>query len=64
MKMLKRLFRLNVRLSWLRPVRGNSLAYPPPMIDSEEFAHLIGSGRVEDLRILARKLSAQPKAHA
>jgi hypothetical protein len=64
MKMLKRLFRLDFRLSWRRPMRGNSVAYPPFMIDPEEFARLIGSGRVEDLRILAQKLSAQPKAHA
>jgi hypothetical protein len=64
MKMLKRLFRLNVRLAWLHPERRKSLAYPAPMIDPEEFARLIGSGRVEDLRILARRLSAQPKAHA
>ena len=30
----------------------------------EEFARLIGSGRAEDLRVLARKLSTQAKAHA
>jgi hypothetical protein len=34
------------------------------MVDPEEFARLIGSGRVEDLRVLARKLSTQAKAHA
>ena len=60
MKMLKRLF----RFSWRRPERRDSAAFPPPLIDPEEFARLIGSGRVEDLRILARKLSAEPKAHA
>jgi hypothetical protein len=68
MKMLKRLFQLNVRpdflFFWRHPERRKSLAYPAPLIDPEEFASLIGSGRVEDLRILARKLSAQPKAHA
>ena len=64
MKMLKRLFRLNARLNWRRRERRESLLYPPPLIDPEEFARLVGSGRVEDLRVLARKLSAQPKAHA
>jgi hypothetical protein len=64
MKMLKRLFRLNFPFAWRRPERRNAAAYPPVLIDPEEFARLIGSGRVEDLRILARKLSAQPKAHA
>ena len=60
MKMLKRLF----RFAWRCPERSESLAYPPLLVDPEEFARLIGSGRVEDLRILAHKLSAQPKAHA
>jgi hypothetical protein len=64
MKMLKRLFRFDFRPSLRRPERRKPLVYPPPMIDPEEFARLIGSGRVEDLRILARKLSAQPTAHA
>ena len=35
---------------------------PPLIVDPEEFARLIGSGRVEDLRILARKLSTQTRA--
>jgi hypothetical protein len=60
MKMLKRLFRLSL---WRREARAPS-ALPPHQVDPEEFARLIGSGRVEDLRILARKLSAQPRAHA
>jgi len=64
MKMLKRLFRLSFLHSWRRPEHRNSAAFPPPLVDPEEFARLIGSGRVEDLRILARKLSTQPKAHA
>jgi hypothetical protein len=64
MKMLKRLIRLKYRLSWRRRERRESALYPPPLIDPDEFARLIGSGRVEDLRILARKLSIQPKAHA
>jgi hypothetical protein len=62
--MLKRLFRVNVPLNWRRRERRESSLYPPPLIDPDEFARLIGSGRVEDLRTLARKLSAQPKAHA
>jgi hypothetical protein len=60
MKMLKRLF----SLSWRRRASRTPSDIPQPMVDAEEFARLIGSGRVEDLRILARKLSGQPKAHA
>jgi len=60
MKMLKRLF----RFSWRRTGDRKPSTYPQPSVDPEEFARLIGSGSVEDLRILARKLSAQPKAHA
>jgi hypothetical protein len=61
MKMLKRLF----GLSWWRHREERQPAgMPLPQVDPEEFARLIGSGRVEDLRILARRLSAQPKAHA
>jgi hypothetical protein len=60
MKMLKRLFGLSL---WRREACKPS-AFPPPLVDPEEFARLISSGRVEDLRILARKLSSQPRAHA
>ena len=60
MKMLKRLLSL---LGRRRP-EGKPANFPPPLVDPEEFARLIGSGRVEDLRILAKKLSGQPKAHA
>jgi hypothetical protein len=60
MKMLKRLLSLFGR----RRAKGKPADFPPPMIDPEEFARLIGSGRVEDLRTLARRLSGQPKAHA
>ena len=60
--MLKRLFQV------LRHPRGNAdrnpSSLPPLVVDPEEFARLIGSGRVEDLRILARKLSMQSRAHA
>jgi hypothetical protein len=60
MKMLKRLFWLS---RWRRETRKPS-AFLPPQVEPEEFARLIGSGRVEDLRILARKLSAEPRTHA
>jgi hypothetical protein len=60
MKMLKRLLSLFRR----RPAKGKPTDFPPPMIDPDEFARLIGSGRVEDLRIVAKRLSGQPKAHA
>ena len=60
MKMLKRL----LSLPWRRRAKGKPTNFPSPLVDPEEFARLIGSGRVEDLRILARKLSGQPKAHA
>ena len=62
MKMLKRLF----WLSWWRhedPGEDQRPAsFPPPFVDAEEFARLICSRRVEDLRILARRLSAEAKA--
>jgi hypothetical protein len=62
MKVPKRLFQFlrHKRVSADR----NSSSLPTPMVDPEEFAQLIGSGRVEDLRILARKLSMQASAHA
>jgi hypothetical protein len=60
MKMLKRLF----RLSWLRRDVPKPPAYPQPAIDPDEFARLLCSRRIEDLRTLAKKLSQQPKAHA
>jgi hypothetical protein len=63
MKMLKRLF----SLSWLSGRRRETpkpTAVSQNLIPPEEFARLIGSGRVEDLRILAKKLSRQSKAHA
>ena len=59
MKMLKRLFSISWRRAMPKPI-----AVPPVLIPPEEFARLISSGRVEDLRILAKKLSGQPKAHA
>jgi hypothetical protein len=60
MKMLKRLFSL------FRPRREDPkpTSFAVPLLDPDEFARLISSGRAEDLRILAKKLSVQPKAHA
>ena len=65
MKMLKRLLSLAwISQSWRRGAKGKPSTFPPPMVDPEEFARLISSGRVEDLRILAKKLSGQPNVHA
>ena len=57
MKMLKRLF---WSPWWRHRQERRPAGIPQSHVDPEEFARLIGSGRVEDLRILARKLSAQP----
>jgi hypothetical protein len=65
MKMLKRLFSPSwLSLSWRGRASRTPSNIPQFQVDPEEFARLIGSGRVEDLRILAKKLSGQPKAHA
>jgi hypothetical protein len=61
MKMLKRLFGVSW---WRHRQKHQPAAMPQSLVAPEEFARLIGSGRVEDLRILARKLSVKPKAHA
>ena len=61
MKMLKRLF---ARLSRRRRENRDATDFLPALVDPDEFARLIGSGRVEDLRILAQRLSGRPKAHA
>ncbi|UGY18427.1 hypothetical protein [Bradyrhizobium septentrionale] len=60
MKMLKRLF----RLTWLRRVARNPADLPPASIDPDEFTRLLCSGRSEDLRILAKRLSQRSRAHA
>ncbi|KWV54892.1 hypothetical protein AS156_06295 [Bradyrhizobium macuxiense] len=60
MQMLKRLF----RSIWLRRVASKSADFPPASIDPDEFSRLLCSGRVEDLRILAKKLSQRSRAHA
>jgi len=64
MKMLKRLFqfsrtRLDIRGKPQQPPQ----AAPQPFsaIDNDEFARLLGSGRLEDLKILAQRLSGTPK---
>jgi len=70
MKMLKRLFSQSWRtlawhsLFWRRRETPKPAAIAQNLIPPEEFARLIGSGRVEDLRILAKKLSGQSKTHA
>jgi hypothetical protein len=60
MKMLKRLF----RLSWLGQDPQTLPVHPVPSFDSDEFTRLLCSRRVQDLRILAKKLSQQSRAHA
>ena len=60
MKMLKRLF----RLTWLRRAARKSADVSPSAIDPDEFTRLLCSGRAEDLRMLATKLSLRSKAHA
>lgn len=62
MKMLKRLFSLSWLSRWRRQETPKLADIPQALIPPEEFARLIGSGRVEDLRILAKKLSGQTKA--
>jgi hypothetical protein len=59
MKMLKRLF----RWSWQRRDERKPPAFPQPSLDPDEFTRLLCSGRAEDLKILAKKLS-RPRAHA
>jgi hypothetical protein len=53
MKMLKRLF----RSFWLRRRERQLPAFPEPSLDPNEFTRLLCSGRTEDLKILAKKLS-------
>jgi len=65
MKMLKRLLSLTwLPQSWRGRASGKPADFPPSLVDPKEFARLIGSGRVEDLRTLAKKLSGQPNVHA
>ncbi|MBR0796470.1 hypothetical protein JQ615_13830 [Bradyrhizobium jicamae] len=60
MKMLKRLF----GLSWLRRVAPKPADASPASIDPDEFTRLLCSGRKEDLRTLAKRLSQRTRAHA
>ncbi|MHC2330910.1 hypothetical protein [Bradyrhizobium sp. USDA 4454] len=60
MKMLKRLF----QLTWLRRDARGSADVPPAGIDPDEFTRLLCSGRAEDLRTLAKRLSQRSRAHA
>jgi hypothetical protein len=60
MKMLKRLFQFSrARME----IHGKPQPIPQAYsaIDNDEFARLLGSGRLEDLKILAQKLSGTPK---
>ncbi len=60
MKMLKRIFQFS---RTQREIRGKPQSSPHAYsaIDNDEFARLLGSGRLEDLKILAQKLSGTPK---
>jgi hypothetical protein len=60
MKMLKRLLQFSrLRMEIRGKPQPTSQAYSA--IDNDEFARLLGSGRLEDLKILAQKLSGTPK---
>ncbi len=64
MKMLKRLFQFSRQRM---ETRGKPQQQPPTIpqlysaISNEEFARLLASGRLEDLKILAQKLSGTPR---
>jgi len=64
MKMLKRLFqfsraRLEIRGKPQQQPQGAPQLYSA--IDNDEFARLLASGRLEDLKILAQRLSGTSK---
>jgi hypothetical protein len=69
MKMLKRLLRFSNK-SWFSRspwgIRGKpqTVTQLYPALEPDEFARLLRSGRTEDLKILARKLSGPAKAKA
>jgi hypothetical protein len=44
-------------LAWRRRTKRAPKQYPTPLLDPEEFSCLLGSGRKEDLRTLAQRLS-------
>jgi hypothetical protein len=60
MKMLKRLFQFSCARMVIRGT-PQPLPHAYSAIDNDEFARLLGSGRLEDLKILAQKLSGTPK---
>ncbi|HEX3863693.1 MAG TPA: hypothetical protein VHY35_18585 [Stellaceae bacterium] len=64
MKMLKRLFQFSrKRLEIGKESLGKPQNAPPLLsaLDPEEFARLLASGRLEDLKILAQRLSGTTK---
>jgi hypothetical protein len=72
MKMLKRLFRFSrkpwfSRAPWFSRTSGGIRGKPQTVtqlysaLEPDEFARLLRSGRPEDLKILARKLSGTAK---
>ena len=60
MKMLKRLFQFSRQRMEIRG-KPHQQPHAYSAIDNDEFARLLGSGRLEDLKILAQKLSGTPK---
>jgi hypothetical protein len=66
MKMLKRLFQLS-RKPWFSGTPWGNRQKPQPVVqhysalEPDEFARLLRSGRTEDLKTLARKLSQPAK---
>ena len=66
MKMLKRLFQFS-RKPWFSRTSWGTRRKPQPVsqlysvLEPDEFARLLRSGRTEDLKILARKLSVPAK---
>jgi hypothetical protein len=66
MKMLKRLFQFS-RKPWFSSASWGIRRNPQPVVqlysalEPDEFARLLRSGRTEDLKILARRLSGPAK---
>jgi hypothetical protein len=64
MKMLKRLFQFSRARVEIRSKPQSAPQSAPQLfsaIDNDEFARLLASGRLEDLKILAQRLSVTPK---
>jgi hypothetical protein len=49
---------------WRRRHKRPPKMYPMPAVEPEEFSSLLGSGRKEDLEILAKRLSRRPRSPA